>query len=72
MTLPEEFQVLVVTISDRAYRGEYQDLGGPAYLYFRVTDRSHYSYILRFNKLSLFKHHISFSNIFTFKSNVML
>jgi len=30
MTLPEEFRVLVVTISDRAYRHEYEDLGGPA------------------------------------------
>jgi molybdopterin adenylyltransferase len=30
MTLPEEFHVLVVTVSDRAYRHEYDDLGGPA------------------------------------------
>jgi molybdenum cofactor synthesis domain-containing protein len=30
MNLPERFRVLVVTLSDRAYRGEYADLSGPA------------------------------------------
>ncbi|MDX9774265.1 MAG: molybdopterin-binding protein, partial [Bacteroidales bacterium] len=30
MTLPETFKVLVITLSDRAYRGEYKDLSGPA------------------------------------------
>jgi len=29
MNLPEKFEVLVVTLSDRAYRGEYEDLSGP-------------------------------------------
>jgi molybdopterin adenylyltransferase len=29
MNLPERFKVLVITLSDRAYRGEYQDLSGP-------------------------------------------
>ncbi len=29
MNLPEKFNVLVITLSDRAYRGEYQDLSGP-------------------------------------------
>jgi molybdopterin adenylyltransferase len=30
MTLPERFRVLVITLSDRASRGEYEDLSGPA------------------------------------------
>ncbi|HUW94075.1 MAG TPA: molybdenum cofactor synthesis domain-containing protein [Bacteroidales bacterium] len=30
MTLPEKFRVLVITLSDRASRGEYEDLSGPA------------------------------------------
>ncbi|NSW94445.1 MAG: MogA/MoaB family molybdenum cofactor biosynthesis protein [Bacteroidales bacterium] len=30
MTLPEEFKVLIITLSDRASRGEYEDLSGPA------------------------------------------
>jgi molybdenum cofactor synthesis domain-containing protein len=30
MTLPEKFRVRVITLSDRAYRGEYKDLSGPA------------------------------------------
>ncbi len=29
MGLPEKFEVLIITLSDRAYRGEYDDLGGP-------------------------------------------
>jgi molybdopterin adenylyltransferase len=29
MTLPEKFEILVITLSDRAYRGEYNDLSGP-------------------------------------------
>jgi molybdenum cofactor synthesis domain-containing protein len=29
MKLPEKFEVLVITLSDRAYRGEYEDLSGP-------------------------------------------
>jgi molybdopterin adenylyltransferase len=29
MSLPEKFQVLIITLSDRAYKGEYQDLSGP-------------------------------------------
>lgn len=29
MNLPEEFKVLIITLSDRAYRGEYPDLSGP-------------------------------------------
>jgi len=29
MNLPEKFEVLIITLSDRAYRGEYQDLSGP-------------------------------------------
>ncbi len=29
MNLPERFKVLIITLSDRAYRGEYQDLSGP-------------------------------------------
>jgi len=32
MTLPEKFQVLVITLSDRASKGEYEDLSGPAVL----------------------------------------
>lgn len=30
MRLPERFTVLIVTLSDRAFRGEYSDLSGPA------------------------------------------
>lgn len=30
MTLPEVYKVLVITLSDRASRGEYEDLSGPA------------------------------------------
>jgi molybdenum cofactor synthesis domain-containing protein len=30
MTLPEKFMVHVITLSDRAYSGTYQDLSGPA------------------------------------------
>jgi len=29
MNLPEKFEVLIITLSDRAHRGEYQDLSGP-------------------------------------------
>jgi molybdopterin adenylyltransferase len=29
MTLPETFEILIITLSDRAYRGEYEDLSGP-------------------------------------------
>ncbi len=29
MNLPDKFEVLVITLSDRAYRGEYNDLSGP-------------------------------------------
>lgn len=29
MNLPEKFEVLIITLSDRAYKGEYQDLSGP-------------------------------------------
>ena len=30
MTLPDRFKVLIITLSDRAARGEYKDLSGPA------------------------------------------
>ena len=30
MNLPDKYNVLVITLSDRAYRGEYSDLSGPA------------------------------------------
>jgi molybdopterin adenylyltransferase len=29
MELPEKFEVLIITLSDRAHRGEYEDLSGP-------------------------------------------
>jgi molybdopterin adenylyltransferase len=29
MNLPEKFETLIITLSDRASRGEYQDLSGP-------------------------------------------
>jgi molybdenum cofactor synthesis domain-containing protein len=29
MTFPDKFEVLIITLSDRAYRGEYEDLSGP-------------------------------------------
>ncbi len=29
MNLPDRFEVLIITLSDRAYKGEYQDLSGP-------------------------------------------
>jgi len=29
MNLPDRFNVLIITLSDRAYRGEYKDLSGP-------------------------------------------
>ena len=29
MTIPDRFEVLIITLSDRAYKGEYQDLSGP-------------------------------------------
>jgi molybdopterin adenylyltransferase len=29
MNLPDRFKVLIITLSDRAYKGEYQDLSGP-------------------------------------------
>lgn len=29
MNLPEKFEILIITLSDRASRGEYQDLSGP-------------------------------------------
>jgi molybdopterin adenylyltransferase len=29
MNLPEKFEVLIITLSDRAARGEYEDLSGP-------------------------------------------
>jgi molybdopterin adenylyltransferase len=29
MNLPEKFEVLIITLSDRAFKGEYQDLSGP-------------------------------------------
>jgi len=30
MTLPEKFRIRVITLSDRAHRGSYADLSGPA------------------------------------------
>jgi molybdenum cofactor synthesis domain-containing protein len=29
MNLPEKFEVLIITLSDRAHRGDYEDLSGP-------------------------------------------
>jgi molybdenum cofactor synthesis domain-containing protein len=29
MKLPDKFEILIITLSDRAYRGEYEDLSGP-------------------------------------------
>jgi molybdopterin adenylyltransferase len=29
MSLPQKFDILIITLSDRAYRGEYKDLSGP-------------------------------------------
>lgn len=29
MNLPEQFKVLIITLSDRAYKNEYEDLSGP-------------------------------------------
>ena len=29
MNLPEKFEILIITLSDRAFRGEYEDLSGP-------------------------------------------
>jgi molybdenum cofactor synthesis domain-containing protein len=29
MNFPEKFEVLIITLSDRAFRGEYEDLSGP-------------------------------------------
>jgi molybdopterin adenylyltransferase len=29
MNLPDKFEVLIITLSDRAHRGEYKDLSGP-------------------------------------------
>lgn len=29
MKLPEKYEVLIITLSDRAYKGEYDDLSGP-------------------------------------------
>jgi molybdopterin adenylyltransferase len=29
MNLPEKFEILIITLSDRAYRGEYEDKSGP-------------------------------------------
>ena len=29
MKLPDKLEVLVITLSDRAHRGEYEDLSGP-------------------------------------------
>ena len=34
MNLPENLEVLIITLSDRAYRGEYEDLSGP-----RISER---------------------------------
>ncbi len=30
MNLPDRFEILIITLSDRAHRGEYEDLSGPA------------------------------------------
>jgi molybdopterin adenylyltransferase len=29
MSLPEKFEILIITLSDRAFKGEYEDLSGP-------------------------------------------
>ena len=29
MNLPEKFEILIITLSDRAYKGDYHDLSGP-------------------------------------------
>ena len=29
MNIPEKFEILIITLSDRAHRGEYEDLSGP-------------------------------------------
>ncbi len=30
MNLPDRYEILIITLSDRAHRGEYEDLSGPA------------------------------------------
>jgi molybdopterin adenylyltransferase len=30
MNLPDKYEILIITLSDRAHRGEYEDLSGPA------------------------------------------
>jgi len=30
MNFPEKFEILIITLSDRAFRGEYEDISGPA------------------------------------------
>lgn len=37
MNFPEKFEILIITLSDRAFRGEYEDLSGPA-ISARLTD----------------------------------
>jgi molybdopterin adenylyltransferase len=29
MNIPEKLEILIITLSDRAYRGEYEDVSGP-------------------------------------------
>lgn len=43
MTLPEKLEILIITLSDRAFRGEYEDLSGPiinqmVHRYFEPSD----------------------------------
>ena len=34
MNLPDKFEILVITLSDRAHNGEYKDMSGP-----RIAER---------------------------------
>ena len=33
MNIPESIKILIITLSDRASAGEYEDLSGPGYKY---------------------------------------
>jgi len=52
MNFPEKFEILIITLSDRAYKGEYEDLSGPK-VKEKVEEFFHFAGLLFNIKLAL-------------------
>lgn len=53
MNLPEKYEALIITLSDRAYKGEYEDLSGPRIKIFLENYFSEQKYICNITSIIL-------------------